>query len=86
MGAKRRRKEATEPPDLNLVLESFSKCRRKDGTLSTDHYLCACNELITWVNGYQLPKCANLTRLPWPFRKMTSYQGKNPEAEIAVKF
>ena len=36
----------TAPADLPAVIEAFNKCRRSDGTLATDHYLAAVNELV----------------------------------------
>ena len=41
------------PADLPAVIEAFDKCRRSDGTLATDHYLAAVNELVRFV--YKTP-------------------------------
>ena len=36
-----------EPPaDLPAVVRSLGQCRRADGTLATDHYLAAINQLV----------------------------------------
>ena len=32
--------------DLPAVVEAFKKCRKPDGTVATDHYLAAVNELF----------------------------------------
>ena len=45
-GGRRQKKEKGGEADINLIIQAFSKCRRKNGTISTDHYLCACNELV----------------------------------------
>ena len=34
------------PVDLPTVVKAFNNCRRPDGTLATDHYLAATNELV----------------------------------------
>ena len=46
MSVHRQGKGRREVADMNLIIQSFSKCQRQNGTLSTDHYLCACNELV----------------------------------------
>ena len=42
-------RRAAAPADLLAVVNAFSKCRRTDGTLATDHYLAALNELVRLV-------------------------------------
>ena len=44
-----RRAAAAPVADLPAVVNAFSKCRRTDGTLATDHYLAALNELVRLV-------------------------------------
>ena len=43
------RRAAAPVADLPAVVNAFSKCRRTDGTLATDHYLAALNELVRLV-------------------------------------
>ena len=43
------RRAAAPAADLPAVVNAFSKCRRTDGTLATDHYLAALNELVRLV-------------------------------------
>ena len=40
---------AAAPADLLAVVNAFNKCRRTDGTLATDRYLAALNELVRLV-------------------------------------
>ena len=37
------------PIDLPAVVDAFNNCRRSDGTLATDHYLAATNELVRYI-------------------------------------
>ena len=51
MGAYRKIKVPPKLPsegavDLEFIRECFTKCPQADGSLSTDHYLCAAHELL----------------------------------------